>query len=201
MVPITKDLKISEQESLVVYSPAGDYADTDLILCADAANPSVPTAMLQAQFVKYGPVVYQFSTPEDLGAALVTLDPTSTHDAAALYREDQARKVAREAGTLEPGNPAAIEDAPKTEKVEQPEEPTNVIEELPELDPAPQSGDLNDPSAMPPDTGAVTEEPYLPPVDPALLVPTPEPVLPDPVIVPDPVIPVEAVDLATTTPE
>ena len=76
-----------------------------------------------------------------------------------------------------------------------------MIEELPELDPAPQSGDLNDPSAMPPDTGAVTEEPYLPPVDPALLVPTPEPVLPDPVIVPDPVIPVEAVDLATTTPE
>lgn len=112
MVPITQDLPIAEQPNLRVYSPGGSYGDTDLILCADVADMATPTSMLQAQFIKYGTMVYQFNTPEDLGKAIIEIEPNSTHDAAALYREQVARDAARTAGTLVPSDPVPATDSP-----------------------------------------------------------------------------------------
>jgi hypothetical protein len=110
MVPISNNQKVPEQDLVVAVSD-GQYADTDLILCAPSDTPDIPTAMLQAQYVKYGPVVYQYNTPEELGAAIFALDPSSTHDAVALYKEQVARDKARNEGTLEPSNPVPAPDA------------------------------------------------------------------------------------------
>ncbi len=115
MVTITSNLPIAENETLRVYSPEGDYADTDLILCADVRDVATPVAMLQAQFIKYGGIVYQFNTPEEIGKAIFAVDPNSKHDAVALYREEEARNTARNAGTLEPENPAPTPDSPAVE--------------------------------------------------------------------------------------
>ena len=104
MVTITSGLRIADQPNLRVYSPEGQYADADLILLSDAADLATPVAMLQAQFVKYGPVVYQFNTPEDLGKAVLAIDPTSTLDAVVLYQQQEARDAARTAGVLTPSD-------------------------------------------------------------------------------------------------
>lgn len=111
MVPITKGQRTRDDAKLVVASDDGQYADTDLILCADATAPDVPTAMFAAQFIAYGAVVYQFNTPEEIGEAVYAMDKSSTLDSVKLYLEDQARKHARDAGTLEPDNPTPAPDA------------------------------------------------------------------------------------------
>lgn len=110
MISITTGAPIPEQNDLVVYSQSGNYADTDLILCAETGNPLQPTAMLQAQYVRYGAIVYHFNTPETLGEALLALDLDSTHDAVALYKEQAARDAARNAGTLTPNADLTPED-------------------------------------------------------------------------------------------
>lgn len=112
MVTLTQDVKIADSPSLVLCSPEGDYQDTDLVLFAEAKDPTFATAQFQAQFAKYGPVVYQYNTPEELGAALFALDPASTHDSVALYKEEAARDAARKAGTLAPSDPAPADNPP-----------------------------------------------------------------------------------------
>lgn len=110
MVTITQGQRVPESETLVVTAPSGDYADADLILCGEPGS-SEATGMYAAQFIQYGPLVYQYNTPEELGAAIVALDKNSTHDAAMLYKEEEARRLAREKGTLQPENPVAAPDA------------------------------------------------------------------------------------------
>lgn len=112
MITITQGQAVAENDGLVVFSSGNNYADTDLILCALAEQPSVPIAMYQAQFVRYGSIVYQFNTPEDLGKALVETDPDSTHDAVVLYQQQAARDAARAAGTLTPDTGADITATP-----------------------------------------------------------------------------------------
>lgn len=112
MVPILKNQALADQPTLRVYSDDGEYADTDLILCSEVGNPGVPSAMLAAQFVKYGAIVYRFNTPEELGAAIFAIDPDSTLDAVALYKEQVARDAARNAGTLTPSDPVPTPDSP-----------------------------------------------------------------------------------------
>lgn len=122
MITITKGDSVPGLPDLMVSSASGDYADTDLILCARKDAPGFDTAMFQAQFIRYGEVVYQHETPEALGAALVAIDAASTHDAAQLWREEEARRLARERGTLAPGDPVpapdALESAPVPEQDE-----------------------------------------------------------------------------------
>ncbi len=109
MIPITRDQKVAGNDNLLVYAVSGDYADKDLIECYDPSLGNYPTACFQAQFIKYGPVVYQFNEPEELGKALIEIDPQSTHDSAALYKEEEDRKRKRRLGTLEPENPAPVD--------------------------------------------------------------------------------------------
>jgi hypothetical protein len=105
MVTITNNQEVPEYPSLRVYADSGNYDDDAQVLCADVADLANPICMFQAQFVRYGSIVYRFITPEELGEALYAIDPDSTHDAVALYKEELARDIARAAGTLSPSNP------------------------------------------------------------------------------------------------
>jgi len=111
MVPITKGDRLLDVDNFVVLSDSGEYGDFDLILCGDPSSSAESAMMYQAQFVRYGGLVYRFETPETLGEALIAIDPKSTHDAAQLFREDEERRVKREKGTLEPENPVEAPDA------------------------------------------------------------------------------------------
>jgi hypothetical protein len=111
MVPITKGQPVKDDDSMVVVSDNGQYGDADLIMCAHKDAPDVPTAMLQAQYVAYGGIVYRYNTPEELGKAVFALDPAATLDAVVLYKEDETRRRARNAGVLEPENPVPAPDA------------------------------------------------------------------------------------------
>ena len=93
MIHIEQNQKIPENENLRVYSISGDYSDNDLILCYELSDPQTPISSLQAQFIAYGSIVYQFNEPEKLGEAIISVDPNSTHDAAILYKEEEARKA------------------------------------------------------------------------------------------------------------
>ncbi len=154
-------MSIPESETLRVYSPEGNYADTDLILCAEVSDMATPVAMLQAQYIRYGNIVYQFNSPEELGEAIIAVDPSSKHDAAALYLEEVARNAARAAGTLEPENPAPTADSPAA-PVDVPVEAASVVA----------------PSVETPIVPEVVGEPVLPPPNPdslaEILAPFPE---------------------------
>jgi hypothetical protein len=111
MIPIRKNQDVPTRADLQVCADTGEYGDADFILCAKKDRPEFAVEMFQAQFVRYGSVVYQFNTQEELGAALFAADPDSTHDAVALYKEEQARQAARRAGTLEPEKAAPAPDS------------------------------------------------------------------------------------------
>lgn len=211
MIEIKRKDRIPDDRSLVVAHDGGKYADTDLILCADAGNPDEPTMQLQAQYIKYGPLVYQFNTPEELGAAIFALDPDSTHDAVMLYKEEASRKKARETGTLEPENPVEAPDKTepepeqKEEEEETIEEPVREAEEPPVEEPAEPVGESEEPlepEAPAPEEGAVlgeaSDEPSVPEAPPLIEESAFDPIeggeLPD--------APLDAaVDISTTTTE
>lgn len=209
MVTVTKDLPVPESPTLVVVSPEGDYADTDLILCAERANPSEPIIQMQAQYLRYGPLVYQFNTPEELGAALCAIDPASTHDAAQLWREEEARRLKREQGTLVPEDPTpapdAIADAPPIAEEEEDDvrffrqeqeaasstppasDAATTTPPMPVIDAGEPAGDV---------AGAASSTPALPDPEPAPLPIEEPPALGDPTIVVDPI----PANTSTTTP-
>lgn len=144
MISLAQGAPIPSLPNFVIASGDGQYADTDLILCASADVPDFPVAQYQAQFIRYGEVVYQFETPEALGEALVAIDPESTHDAAQLWREEEVRRFAREKGTLTPADqipaPDAIEQqaTPEEEDVKffkEQEETASSTPEIPPIEP------------------------------------------------------------------
>ncbi len=211
MVPINKGDKVFGEQKLRVTGETGEYADVDLIECADSSSGEA-TGVFQAQYVKYGPMVYQFSTPEELGAAIVALDPKSTHDAAQLWREDEARRIKRMGGTLTPEDPTAAPDAvdpaaiPEEEEDDvkffreqaeeeaasstpQTPEPEEVPEnrEMPVIDVDPPSGEVE---------GAASSTPPLTEPTP----PLPDIQIEEPIIDSLPETPVPG-DMSTTTPQ
>lgn len=184
MITITKGSPVPDSPDHIVVMDSGEYADVDLILCAPRGSQGAADAMYQAQFLKYGALVYQHETPESLGKAIVEIDSESTHDAAQLYREEEARRIAREAGTLTPENatptPDAIVEAPDPVT----EEPIQELVEEQSL----TGGEIPVDESPPIDIGSIDD------------------VLPTEYIEPEVVVPVEpvaesAVDLSTTTPE
>ena len=143
MVPIKKGQKVPESNILFVVAENGEYADTDLILCGEEGGEA--SGMYSAQYIQYGPMVYQFNLPEELGAAIVAIDKDSTHDAAILYQEDEARKISRQKGTLLPENgvpapdalvPEAVDESKRVEKrkakpIQEEQVKAPVLEEVP----------------------------------------------------------------------
>lgn len=110
MIHIEKDQAVSGHDNLKVFSVSGDYSDEDLIDCYDIKVPSMATASFQAQYIKYGSIIYRFNEPEELGQALNDVDPQSTHDAVLLYKEERAREQKRKEGRLKPENPVPVDE-------------------------------------------------------------------------------------------
>ncbi len=111
MIHIDQGQAIPENPSLKVFSVSGDYSDNDLIECCGLDNTNIPVASFQAQFIKYGGLVYRFNEPEELGQAIVAIDPVSTHDSALLFSEEEARRLKRLAGNLLPENQVLADEA------------------------------------------------------------------------------------------
>ena len=190
------------EEKVRVAVSSGEYADVDLIECSQDGMAST-TQMFQAQYVKYGPVVYQYNSPEELGAALFAIDPESSHDGVLLYKEEEARRLARTKGTLEPSDPVPAPDALT--------EPPPVVREEDEDDVKFfREQEQQEASSTPEVLGEATEPTELPIIDaglPEVVEPVALPTSTPPVIEEVPVevvLPVEevpAVDLSSTTPE
>ncbi len=212
MITISKGDHVAGLPDLIVSSASGEYADVDLILCARRDAPNFDAAMYQAQFIRYGEIVYQHETPEALGAAIIAIDPESTHDAAQLWREDEARRLAREKGTLTPGDPAPAPDAVQAQEEVLPEEKEAVPEEEEDDVKFFKEEEQQNQASSTPQTPEVPEERDMPVIDvdppegevagtASSTPPAPEPELPvvpieEPIL---PVIPEEPVPLDTSS--
>lgn len=215
MISIKKGEKLAWSPGIVVAADTGEYADFDLIECASTEDKTFAVAQYQAQYIRYGDVVYQHSSPEALGEALVALDPESTHDAAQLWREDEARRIARSGGNLKPEDPTPAPDAVVEEPPQEEIPPEETPEESESNETAPEENAPEETPVvpeLPPDntstTTPATPEPeaYDPGVYGEALVPPPTaPELPPVEVVPE-VPPVPApetptIDVSTTSPE
>lgn len=118
MIHIEKDQEVAGAKAIKVSSPSGDYEDEALIECYDATSPDAPTSAYQAQFVKYGSLVYQFNESAELGREILKLEPQSTHTAASYVRMTDELLAKMTGGSLEAtslntalaGEQAAMED-------------------------------------------------------------------------------------------
>ncbi len=100
MIRITHGQSVQGDTALSVVTATGDYEDTALIECA--AGTGAPVVAYQAQYVRYGNVMYQHSDPVELGRALLAIDPDSTHAAASYVRMSDELLAKMNAGSLEP---------------------------------------------------------------------------------------------------
>ncbi len=101
MIHIEKGQSVAENTNLRVLTTTGDYEDSALIECYDLKYPDITAGSFQAQYIKYGSLVYQFNSPKDLGEAILKIDPESTHTAASFVRMTNALLAQMTAGTLE----------------------------------------------------------------------------------------------------
>lgn len=191
MIHIEKGQKVPEHDDLRVLSVDGDYDDNDLIECAHTDNPDFALCAFSASFVRYGGVVHQFSDPEMLGKALLALDPKCTHNAATLYKEEEARRLKRLGGDFTPENPVPVDEnvslvAQEEAKEAEKEKEEEKEEDEPARQPTPES---EEPALdIPPPASDVSS------TTPAVLEPGPEAST-------TPVIPVTPIDDAATTTE
>lgn len=81
-VRIYKDQSIPENPDLFVFSPTGDYGPFDLIGTYQKGTPGVQFSSLQAQYVKFGGVVYREKEYIDILSqlGLVDLKPDTLND-------------------------------------------------------------------------------------------------------------------------
>jgi hypothetical protein len=101
MIHIDQDQTISENDNLRVVTSTGDYEDTALIEFYDITEPTLVTGAFQAQYVKYGSMMYRFNDPVELGRELLKIDPLSTHTAASYVRMTDELLSKMHDGTLE----------------------------------------------------------------------------------------------------
>ncbi len=164
MIYIEQHAALMEDTNLKVASPTGSYEDMALIECYDSADPSLSRGAYQAQYVKYGNMVYYFNEPKELGLAILALDPKSTHSAASYVRMTNELLSQMNSGSLEP---ASLQDAMAVEQTvmeEQAENPTTetVVEDEVELfeESGEESEDVSPqlPEISLPDTSSTTPE-------------------------------------------
>lgn len=196
MINITQGMEVAELRNLLVVSPGGQYEDTALIECKDAQDSSKPPTVYQAQFVKYGSIVYRFSDPRDLGAEILKLDPESSHSAAVFVRISSELLAQMSEGSLEP---TALDDAKAKEQEKTAEQnpdpvPEDEVEDLP-TEQTSQEPQTNDADMQATSEGSEPPEPEVSAQDPAPDVEEPDPsadaeddsVIPE-VIPPEPVV-------------
>ncbi len=136
MVHIDQHQAVPEREDLKVFSPTGDYQDNDLIDCYKITDPSFPICSFQAQFIKYGSLVYKFNSEDLLAEEIMKIDPESIHDSVVFYKEDKQRKKMREEGKLKPEKPdSPVVPEPLPPVQEEEIIPTPIPEPTPEIIP------------------------------------------------------------------
>lgn len=86
MIYIEQGQKIADHEHLKVKSPSGEYDDYALIEFSNVKDGGRIVGSFQAQYVKYGGLVYRFNEVKELGEAILAIDPESTHGAASFVR-------------------------------------------------------------------------------------------------------------------
>ncbi len=102
MIHIEKGEFVAENPSLKVVTNTGDYEDTALIEFKDVnSEDELVAGAYQAQFVKYGSLVYKFNDPKSLGTEILRIDPESTHTAASFVRMSNELLDQMNGGTLE----------------------------------------------------------------------------------------------------
>lgn len=102
MIRLEKNQAVAGDASLIVAASTGDYEDTALVECSDSMTPEVIAGAYQAQFVRYGNLVYQYNDPVELGREILKIDPESTHSAASYVRMTTELLSKMTNGTLEP---------------------------------------------------------------------------------------------------
>ncbi len=102
MIHIEKNQNIPENENLKVFTNTGDYEDVDLIEFYDVSNPGMAIGSFQAQYIKYGSLVYRCNDNLELGREILKMDPESTHSAASYVRMTDELLVKMNNGSLEP---------------------------------------------------------------------------------------------------
>lgn len=140
MIHIQKDQTIPENENIRVFSPTGDYNDTDLIEYYSAEDPTIPQGAYHAQFVKYGGLVYRFNDPKELGAEILKIEPDSTHSAASFVRMQNELSKQFDQGSLEP---TSLNQVLETEQVKMEEEISNPSEKIESENVESDSSDLD----------------------------------------------------------
>ena len=135
MIIIQKGQSTKEDKNVVVVSASGTYSDYDLIVCEDITDPTRPQMSFQAQYIAYGPMIYQFGDRfEELGKELLVLDPTSNHDAVVYFKDEEVRRLRREGGMIRPA-----EITPNEILQEQPQSP-NMNQPTPPVENTPATG-------------------------------------------------------------
>ncbi len=122
MIHIEKDQNVAENPNLKIMTPTGDYDDNANIEFYDVGNPEIAAGSFQAQYVKYGGLVYKFNDPKELGNEILKIDPTSTHTAASYVRMTNDLLAQMNSGSLEPSSldqALASEQVKMEEKMEE----------------------------------------------------------------------------------
>ncbi len=101
MIHIEKDGEVAENINLRVASATGNYEDAALIEVYDVSAPELVAGAFQAQYIKYGSVVYGFNGHMELGAAILKNDPESTHTSASYVRMSRNLLSQMNGGSLE----------------------------------------------------------------------------------------------------
>ncbi len=131
MIHIETEQYLVDSTNLKVSSPTGDYEDQDLIECVDRENSVTSVIAYQAQYVKYGGMVYSFGSSKELGVEILKVDPQSTHAAASYVRMIEELDTQMNQGELEPSslkNVLSDEQEVMEEKRAEPE-----IQETPQI--------------------------------------------------------------------
>ena len=134
MIYIEKDQEILEDKNMRVITNSGNYEDQALIEVYNIIDPEVIAGSFQAQYIKYGNLVYQFNDPKQLGEEILKIDPESTHTAASYVRMTNELLFQMNGGTLEPESLDEVISSEQQIMEEKIEEPflDNQKEEVPE---------------------------------------------------------------------
>ncbi len=101
MIHIEQNQKISDSENLFVATATGDYEDNALIEFYEEGKSGIVLGSFQAQYVKYGNMVYKFSGHKELGEEILKIDPDSTHTSASFVRMSNQLLSQMNEGSLE----------------------------------------------------------------------------------------------------
>ncbi|HRH23935.1 MAG TPA: hypothetical protein PK295_04905 [Candidatus Magasanikbacteria bacterium] len=127
MIHIEQGQKVAESEIWIVATTTGDYADSALIEFYDSNNPGVILGAFEAQYIKYGGMVYRCNNAKELGESILKIDPDSTHTAASYVRMSNELLAQMEGGSLEP---SSLDEVQATEQAKMEDAIENPVDSL-----------------------------------------------------------------------